>query len=62
MFTQHDVEKRVAGIDALLSNKDAPWEKRVAAVSHLSIEVYHSALYATSPLTRAKHTHTHTHT
>ena len=33
MFTQHDVEKRIAGIDALLSDKDAPWEKRVTAVS-----------------------------
>lgn len=42
MFTQHDVEKRIAGIDALLSNKDAPWEKRVAAVSISTISLQYS--------------------
>ena len=40
MFTQHDVEKRVAAINAVLSDKDIHWEKRVAAVSdYLSLSL-----------------------
>ena len=44
MFTQHDVEKRVAAINALLSDKDAHWEKRVVAVSTFNLSLY-SCLY-----------------